>query len=135
MELILFHPGAARIDCGDCAKWVFNLETGEKEVFKSGPERKELPVVRQPGEATPCHSCAKESPEHAQEIELSPRNWRCWRHYREGRAVGLCELERRDPLVRKHFALLAALEEQYERHQSQADSFQGLKALVKVMRR
>ncbi len=135
MELILFHPGAARVPCSECAKFVFNLETGEKETYRSGPERLELPVVRGPGQKTPCDSCPKESPEHAKEIELSPRNWRAWRHYREGRAVGLCDRERRDPLVRKHFAMLEALEEQHARRQAQADSFQGLKALVKVIRR
>lgn len=135
MQLILFHPGAARIDCRECAKFVFNLETGEKEVFKSGPERKELPVVRGPGQPTPCHSCPKESPEKAKEIELTDRNWRAYRHYKEARAVGLSEEERRDPIVRKHFALLDAVLERYERHLAEMDGFNGLKALVRVIRR
>ena len=68
MRLLLFHPGAARIDCEECQQFVFNLDTGEKETYRSGPTREQLPLVRGPGVPTPCNKCPKESPEKAREI-------------------------------------------------------------------
>lgn len=109
MRLLLFHPGAARIDCGECQKFVFDLQTGERETYKSGPERKEVPYARNAGESPPCHKCPKESPERARQIELSEKNWQAYGHYLQAKAVGLTEAERRDPIVRRNFALIDML--------------------------
>lgn len=81
------------------------METGDKTTYKSGPERKELPLLRG-GSPTPCHICPKESPEKAKELELTPQNWRAWVWYQTAKATGLTEEERRDPIVRQIFAVL-----------------------------
>lgn len=105
MRLWLFHNGAASIPCEQCKEFVFNIETGEKQTYKSGPERKELPLLRS-GSPTPCDSCPKESPERAKEMELTPKNWQAFQWYQEARATGLSDAEKNDPIVRRIFAAL-----------------------------
>lgn len=103
--MLLFHPGAASIPCEKCKEFVFDLETGEQQTYQSGPQRKELPLLRA-GSPTPCHVCPKESPEKAKEVELSEKNWQAWNFYTQAKATGLTEVERADPIVRQAFALL-----------------------------
>lgn len=66
----------------------------------------ELPLARNAGQPPPCHKCPKESPEKAKQIELSEKNWAAYSHYLQAKAVGLTEEERRDPIVRRNFALI-----------------------------
>lgn len=106
MRLLLFHPGAASIDCAECQKWAFNIETGEKQTFKSGPTRELLPMALGPNDAPPCHKCPKGSPEKAKELELSEKNWAAFAHYEESKVAGLSEEERRDPIIRRNMALI-----------------------------
>ena len=119
---MLHHPGAARIDCDDCKQFVFDLKTGERETFKSGPERKELPLARNAGESPPCRQCPKESPERAKQIELSDKNWQAYSHYLQAKAVGLTDAEKRDPIVRRNFALIEMISSDHKTQQ-QADAF------------
>ena len=65
---MLVHPGAASIDCGECAKYVYNLKTGERETYDAGDEM--LPILRGDGE-TPCDSCPKKSPEEGEQLKQS----------------------------------------------------------------
>jgi hypothetical protein len=64
-----------------------------------------------PNDQTPCHKCPKGSPEEAKQIELSEKNWAAYAHYQEAKAVGLTDEERRDPIVRRNFALIDRLTE------------------------
>ena len=126
----MFHPGAARIDCGECQKFVYNLETGERETFRSGPNRDLVPVGRPPGTPTPCNKCPKGSPEKAKTLELSEKNWSAFAHYQESKAVGLTEAERRDPIVRRNFALMDRIAAERDRR----DHSQGMaEALIAVL--
>ncbi|MCI0358640.1 MAG: hypothetical protein L0211_09160 [Planctomycetaceae bacterium] len=118
----MFHPGAARINCDECKRFVFNLESGDKETYRSGPEREELPMVRGPNVPTPCNKCPKEDPENAKQIELSPKNWAAFAHYLQARACGLSDVERRDPIVRRNFALIDMLTRERDR-KAQAEEF------------
>jgi hypothetical protein len=67
------HPGPASIDCNDCAKHVYNLQTGEVETFEI-EDGKRLPILRTG--PTPCDSCPKGSPENGRKLELDWRNRR-----------------------------------------------------------
>jgi hypothetical protein len=82
--------------------------------YRSGPDRKELPMVRPEAVPTPCDKCPKESPEKAKELELSQKNWQALAHYRQATAVGLTDAERGDPIVRRNFAIIARLKEEHD---------------------
>lgn len=118
MRLVLFHPGAARIDCQECAKYVYDLATGEPQTYRSGPDRTELPLARPAGTLPPCEKCPKESPERAKDIELSAKNWAAYGHYLECRTVGLSDGERRDPLVRRNAGIIDRAVREFERRES-----------------
>lgn len=130
MRLILLHPGAARIDCEECKKFVFNLDTGEKETYRSGPTRELLPVERLPSVPTPCNKCPKQSPEKAKEIELTEKNWAAFAHYQQCKAVGLTEAERRDPIVRRNFALMDRLTAERDRRDQATGMAEALLAVL-----
>lgn len=117
MRLVLFHPGAARIDCDDCKQFVFDLDTGEKETYRSGPTRELLPMARSPETPTPCQKCPKGSPEKAKEVELSAKNWAAFAHYLQAKSVGLSEMERDDPIVRRNFAIVDGIVKEHERRE------------------
>jgi hypothetical protein len=110
VRLLLFHPGPARIECGECARFVYDLDTGEKKTYAAtvDGERVQLPQVRPKGSPTPCNVCPKQSPAKAVEFELSEKNWAAYAFYLQARAVGLTESERVDPIVRKNFAIIDA---------------------------
>ncbi|MFN3151385.1 hypothetical protein [Bremerella sp.] len=81
--LLLLHPGPASIDCQQCAAWIYDLETGQRQTVRTGPDRREVPQPRPAGVPTPCASCPKQNPEHARRLQLSAKNrrtfqlWRC----------------------------------------------------------
>lgn len=81
MSLILLHPGAASINCEDCAKWVYDLKTGQR--LQHHGQDVPNPTV------TPCRKdpkiCPKGSPEARS--ELTPRNWQAYGFYLECKAV------------------------------------------------
>lgn len=126
----MLHPGAARIDCEECQKFVFNIQTGEQDTYKSGPERTELPLARGPGQPPPCHQCPKESPERAKQIELNDKNWAAYAHYRQAKAVGLTEEERRDPIVRRNFAVIESLVNERDKQDSARHLAEALVAVL-----
>ncbi len=119
MRLLLFHPGAARIDCRECGKFIYDLETGELKTYAAtvDGERVKLPQVRPAGTPTPCNLCPKQSPAQAAEFELSEKNWQTYAFYLQARAVGLTDQERSDPIVRKNFAIIDAATTAWEMSQ------------------
>ena len=81
---MLVHPGAASIDCGECAKYVYNLKTGERETYDAGDEI--LPMLRGDN-PTPCDSCPKKSPENEDRLKLHWRNRRFVDFYQRMKAT------------------------------------------------
>jgi len=119
--LLLFHPGLTLFTCDDCQKYVYNLETGERETFKAGPQRVEMPKIRPPGVDTPCLKCPRESPEKAGQYELTDANWRTYTLYRRAKATSfhyLTEAEQKDPIVAIAFVILDTLCREHERQQT-----------------
>jgi hypothetical protein len=115
--LLLFHPGAARIDCEECKRFIFDLKTGERNTYRAGPGREELPCVRPVAVPTPCGTCPKKSPASARELELSRRNVKTLWIYRQVRATaGQCLTDemRRDGLLMRNLALLDGIFRDYD---------------------
>jgi hypothetical protein len=79
----MVHPGAASIECTDCAKYVYNLQTGEREMYDAGDEL--LPILRGDN-PTPCSSCPKGSPENGEKLKLHWRNRRALDFYQRMKA-------------------------------------------------
>lgn len=113
MKLQLFHPGVARIDCTDCQKRLYSLETGELVTYKAGA----LGLKHYDVTEAPCQRgevCPKESPERAHLHLLSERNWRAVTAYRRGRAVGF-EHVLKDDLFAENMAIIDGLVRSWER--------------------
>lgn len=79
----MVHPGAASIDCRDCATYVYNLQTGERETYDAGDRM--LPILRGDN-PTPCDSCPKRSPENGEKLKLHWRNRRALDFYQRMKA-------------------------------------------------
>jgi len=112
------HPGAALIDCDDCQNYLYDLETGRRVTFRQGPERTETPQPRLPGMPLQCGSCPKGSPAAAQQVELSPKNWKTYRLWREVQATyGRClsPAMARDSIIRRNLAAIDAVVERHQR--------------------
>ena len=114
--MLKFHPGPARLDCETCIQYVTDLDRGEVTTYGAtiDGERKQLPQVRPKGTQPPCVRCPKQSPERAKEIVLSEKNWRAFAHYEEAKAVGVTDEERRDPIVRRNFAVIEQVVKAFE---------------------
>lgn len=107
--LLLLHPGAAAIDCDACARWIYDLETGQRQTIRTGANRREVPQPRPAGVPTPCASCPKRSPEHALALQLSAKNertYRLWRHARATHFHCVPDHLKHDPILANNFAHL-----------------------------
>lgn len=113
MTLILAHPEAAAVSCSTCKAWVHGPDW---KVVKRGG----VPQARPPGMPTPCHSCPKESPAKAAQLELTAANRQTLRLFLRSRATaGAClnEEERNDELLLRNFALIDVIFRRWEREQ------------------
>jgi len=137
LTLLLFHPGAASVACSDCKKWHYNLKTGKRETYRSGPEKKELPMERRPGEPPPpCHTCPKKSPDREHEFRLSTKNWQTVQLYWEVQATrGVClnDAEREDEVLLANLAIVDAIWRRAQ--QQELVSAIGQQVLPYLMRR
>lgn len=114
---MMMHPGAASIDCRDCAEWLYDLETGQRETATVGPQRDKRFIPRPKGTPTPCGYCPKKSPQHAKEIELSPKNLATFKLWKRARATGgeaIPQHLRGDFRLSQNFAELDGLKEMIE---------------------
>lgn len=108
----MLHPAAASIDCGDCARWIINLQTGERETVRVGPGRIEVPQPRPSGLPTPCASCPKKNPENAQRLKLNRKNEQTYRLWQRAQATfghAIPEHLKQDVLLARNFAELDQL--------------------------
>lgn len=125
MKLILLHPEVSNRDCGHCAVWLYDNETGE--IIQRGGQ----PVKR--GNAlTPCRlrgiGCPKGTPENQK--SLSSKNQRAYHHYRQCKAVGQFP---DDSLVREHAAVIRMVEDSVERQHQEMNTIY-LKAISRLPR-
>lgn len=110
--MALFHPRAARIDCEDCKKYLYDLEKGERKTFKSGPKHEEKPYER--GNAPlQCKDCPKGSPEN--DCRLSDRNVQTVELYQQVRVMGATDDMRGDALLCRNLSVVDGLYREYER--------------------
>ena len=112
MRLWLFHPFLAGLACEDCQRWIYDFETGEKQTYKSGPNRVEIQRTWPKGTGPPCKTCPKGSPAEEHEHILSLKNWRTLMIYQQVRATsGHClnDAERMDRILRQNLATIDTL--------------------------
>lgn len=114
MKLILFHPGLTRFSCGDCKRWVYDLETGQRETVCNG----QVDVERGLGNPTPCSSCFKQGPQFEKLFQLTPANRKTLDLYLQNRAThgrSLSDAMVRDRWLMSNFALLGRIFDEFER--------------------
>lgn len=120
---MLLHPGAASIDCEDCKQWIYDLETGKRELVRMGSDRREVPQPRPPGVSTPCSSCPKKNPENAEELKLSEKNrktYQLWKMAKTSNFRCIPDELAQDPILLRNFAELDEIIRQVEQsHQLQ----------------
>lgn len=114
MRLLLFHPGVARIDCGDCQLRWYDMQTGEPKTYTIGEPP--LQKTYDGPQYCPCkrgEKCPKESPEKAKDYELRPENWQALRAWKRHRAApyGPDDL---DELDREIFTTIDAIFREWE---------------------
>ncbi len=135
MRLFLFHPGISNLPCEKCLKYVTDIIGGSGDIATYGVtnletgEREQVPQPRPQGTVPPCERCPKGSPAQAEEMELSPKNWQAFGHYRQAKAVGPTDEERRDAIIRRNWAIIDTAYHAYEMCQSsrlQANEFAKL---------
>ena len=109
----MLHPKIAGLSCEECKQWIYDIKTGEKMKRRGQPQR------RQPGQATPCHTCPKESPEKARETELSAKNWRALGLYRKDKAIGcLTQEQRQDRILQQNFVIIDQVWQEWQQRQA-----------------
>lgn len=103
---MLQHPAHAALDCSECQRWIYDIETAKPKLRRG----KKQP--RPAGVATPCSSCPKRSPERWETLKLNRRSLATLALYRRSRATGgraLTDAEAADELLLSNFALLDAV--------------------------
>jgi hypothetical protein len=80
------------------------------------------PIIRQPGQKTPCQWCPKipagEKPEPSSAVEISPKNASAYRHYKECRAIGVFP---DDPIVRRNATIIYEIEKEADKNRAFRD--------------
>lgn len=120
VALLLLYPGPASIDCDQCAIWIYDLATGQRQTVRTGPDRREVPQPRPAGVPTPCTSCPKQSPDRARQLQLSAKNQRTYQLWRWAKATQFhCVPNhlKHDPILARNFAHLDDVARQV--HQTQ----------------
>lgn len=108
----MLHPTVAAIDCVDCAQWIFNLQTGQRETVRIGPQRIPVPQRRPAGIPTPCASCPKLSPQQAELWRLSRKNEQTYHLWQRAQATfgrAIPDHLEQDTLLARNFAELDQL--------------------------
>lgn len=132
--LLLYHPGVASIDCNDCQKRLYDYDTGKpktwkgsggKKIYADGPSHKP--------QCKTSHGCPKGSPEEAAKIELTPKNWKTLRLYRQLRVANfrfMTDSEKNDRILRKHFGILDEIYREWELKQQANDLARSLAPIM-----
>jgi hypothetical protein len=108
---MLEHPKVASRTCRDCQTYRYTAD-GDVEIGRNS-----LPVLRMPGDPTPCDTCPRKSPTREEETTLTERNWKAYAWYLEVRAMygaGLVGAQRTDPLARRVLRTIDVIVRDYE---------------------
>lgn len=111
MPFCLQNPGNAALDCEECKRFLYNIDTGKPYLRQNRKQE------RPKGSPTPCHKCPKKSPERWQKIKPSRRTYATLDLYRKCRSTGglaLTPAELADDLLLSN---LATLDEIYRLHE------------------
>lgn len=116
---MLFHPGPAAVPCGDCQKYVHQVDAAgrvtPRRLSHAGED-----WLRPEGVPPPCGRCPKRSPQEAHLFELSRKNRHTVELYFRVRATcGACLTERMrgDALLASNLALVDGVVRRWERSQ------------------
>lgn len=110
LRLLLWHPLWANRSCDDCEKYLYD-EDGQ---ITRRPARIGLPVLRLPGQPTPCYSCPKIAETERVKsrlyaTELSERTRAAYGHYMTCLSLGGHFPE--DPIVRRNASVIFQVRE------------------------
>ena len=104
--MALVYPAVARIDCRDCLKHRYNLETGKRLEYEA-EEGVKLPILRG-NEPAPCKACPKKSPDLDGRLVLSNRNIRAIDFYHRMKATpGVTHKLLQCPVTQRIFHLIS----------------------------
>lgn len=115
MLLSIAHPAVANRSCEDCLKYIYNHETGKRQLDPKGN-----PIPRPAGGKAPCQAtvgaprevreriCAKIAPDAG--VELNEKNRAAHEHYQECKAVGVFP---DDSIVRRNARIIRQIEDMH----------------------
>jgi len=112
---LLFHPGVASIRCKDCKKYDYDFDTGRRKKFAQGTQDR-LRVTPPPCERK--QGCPKGGPQEERSCQLTDANYATLLLFMANQSMAggcLTNVERADSLVRRHFAILAPLYQEWRR--------------------
>jgi len=98
------RPEIDQLDCNDCFRFLYNIDTGEVQKWRGKPAKRPTDVP------PPCGKCPKQGPD--KQTTLTVANRECVQHYLECRATGQFP---DDPLVKRHAAILQMVEKEVEK--------------------
>lgn len=127
------------IDCSDCQKRLYDLETGKPKTYDAGPpdaQGKRKQEYFWGPKYCPCRNgdtCPKGTPETAHEVLLSPKNTRAFLAWQQGRVDNFagCQL---DDLARDNLSIVQRVYDGWQRMQhyrATLDAFSTLLAQLK----
>lgn len=132
MSFLLNYPAHAGLECSECQKWIYDIQTCEPK--KRGGKIQPRP----PGVPTPCQSCPKKSPENWERIKPTRRTYATLELYRRNKATfgrTLNEHEADDEWLQKNFAILDEVFQANENANQHRAQQRAIHNLIKTMRR
>lgn len=114
--MLILHPEVADRSCADCQRFLYDDtpdRMGPRSLRRDSTGKKTLPMYRPLNAGTPCHQCPKTpTKQRADAVEITPRVWYAYQHYRECLAVGNFP---DDALVREQAAVFRDIEDERDR--------------------
>lgn len=117
MKLLLFHPGAERVTCEQCRRFMVDQSTWKFKTFRAGAAREERLCARPRNLPPPCFECPKGPPRDAADSILTRRNARTLQLYLQVRATGgqcLTRRMRRNWLLMRNLTIIDGLYREWE---------------------
>jgi len=116
LRLAIDNPQLADLSCAECQKWVYEIPSGQPQLFEGPDGRKTERIPR--AAPPPCDRCPKESPEREHLYVLSDKNYRTLKLHERFR-TGVYPLPKYlagDPLLAENFAIIDEVIERGKRH-------------------